>query len=161
MKEEIKKIVESYRTNRKENIDKVWDKPWNIINRWLNARSGILQQHWSDDFDNSDTDVAVFLQELKDLTPSKKVIEDVKLRLMPNKNMVENRMYYLGIQAAIFAAVLAIVTPHEEIRTGLIFVLGFLGIGFTFERGALSTEKMLAEEINSIFDHYLNTVESE
>ena len=154
MQQELKIIFIEYRKSRKLHNKNSWNKFSNIFHRWRKANSGILDFHWSEDFDFSSKETDRVLTELNSIKPSKNSIDNFLLSMQVNENEVSNRMFYLKISPAIFAALIALTTSEPFFKGVSIGVTAFLGIGFLVEQYNLNIERSLNSEIKCILKKY-------
>lgn len=152
-------LIENYRKKRKRHTDDVWLKKWNIIKRWINSRSGILENHHSADFELASKDINELIDGLKEFQPTIQEVENLQIKLKAHEYIVRDRSYYLGLVPAIFGAIMVVAASDDAIKTGLLIAMGVLSLGFLFERANLNSEKLLSEEVNGALEYYKENIE--
>ena len=154
MHNSIQNIIELYREKRKEHIKATWQKPTNIFKRWLNPGHKVYNDLWSSDMALAHAEVTNLLNSLKALSPSKEEISEYILKLKTSNTTISDRNSYITVQAAIFIAIIAILSKSEFPTTFIMVVVSFLGIGFLLEQSRLKSEELINIEVKEIMEYY-------
>ncbi len=154
MHNSIQALIESYRKERKKHITTTWQKPINIIKRWLSPKNKIYGELWAGDMEFAHTEISKLITSLNALSPSKEEISEYIIKLKTSNTTILGRNSYIAIQAAILISLVAILSKSDFPTAFITTLISFLGIGFLLEQSTLKSEELINNEIKDILQNY-------